>query len=233
VTINTGAPLDFFRQQLPHQALSLRPLLLDSGAFQVDAFTVDMKSEPAPFQHPASQSLLRSFQKISQQDCNRLTECTGTSTATWQRHATTSVSDQLIVLATSLRKLVPCHVAGYERFSPALSSGPQPMPQAPDAMHAPMHAESLEEYHRVAGVDRAAKVATEAAWLRSQGMDLVVSDVVPLACAAAAAVSIPSVCVSNFSWGELSCVCNFLSFSVICQWGILLWEELLQKAAVF
>ena len=45
VTINTGAPLDFFRQQLPHQALSLRTLLLDSGAVQLDAFTVDMKSE--------------------------------------------------------------------------------------------------------------------------------------------------------------------------------------------
>ena len=47
VTINTGAPLDFFRQQLPQQALSLRTLLLDSGAVQLDAFTVDMKSERA------------------------------------------------------------------------------------------------------------------------------------------------------------------------------------------
>ena len=32
-------------------------------------------------------------------------------------------------------------------------------------------------------------------------MDLVVSDVVPLGCAAASAAGVPSVCVSNFSWG--------------------------------
>ena len=35
-------------------------------------------------------------------------------------------------------------------------------------------------------------------------MDLVVSDVVPLACAAADLAGVPSVCVSNFSWGMLS-----------------------------
>jgi L-arabinokinase len=66
-----------------------------------------------------------------------------------------------------------------------------------------MCAESLEEYHRVAVVDRATKLSGEAAWLQGENIDLVVSDVVPLACAAAAAAGIPSVCVSNFSWGEL------------------------------
>lgn len=45
LTINTGAPLAFFQQQLPYGKLTLRALLLDSGAFQHDAFTVDMKRE--------------------------------------------------------------------------------------------------------------------------------------------------------------------------------------------
>ena len=45
VTINTGAPHSFFQQQLPAEGLTLRKVLLDCGAFQLDAFTVDMKSE--------------------------------------------------------------------------------------------------------------------------------------------------------------------------------------------
>ena len=62
----------------------------------------------------------------------------------------------------------------------------------------------------MAGVDRESKLAKEMAWLRdkgsggSGGVDLVVSDVVPLACAAAKAAGVPSVCVSNFSWGDFS-----------------------------
>lgn len=45
VTINTAAPHDFFKQQLPAEGLTMRSLLLDCGAFQLDAFTVDMKSK--------------------------------------------------------------------------------------------------------------------------------------------------------------------------------------------
>ena len=45
MTINTGAPHGFFQQQLPAEGLMLRKVLLDCGAFQLDAFTVDMKSE--------------------------------------------------------------------------------------------------------------------------------------------------------------------------------------------
>jgi L-arabinokinase len=40
-------------------------------------------------------------------------------------------------------------------------------------------------------------------WLRATCTDLVVSDIVPLACAAAAAAGIPAVAVTNFSWGGL------------------------------
>ena len=56
---------------------------------------------------------------------------------------------------------------------------------------------------------RDSKLAKEVAWLRemgsggSGGVDLVVSDVAPMACAAAKAAKVPCVCVSNFSWGEL------------------------------
>eukprot|EP00850_Spirogloea_muscicola_P015467 SM000118S25610 [mRNA] locus=s118:402012:411493:+ [translate_table: standard] len=59
---------------------------------------------------------------------------------------------------------------------------------------------SLEQYRRTAVVPRDSLLTTEAAWLQSIGAHLVVSDVVPIACAAAARASVPAVCVSNFSW---------------------------------
>ncbi len=63
-------------------------------------------------------------------------------------------------------------------------------------------AASLEGYRKIAGgAHRATLLETEQAWLAAVKPDLVVSDIVPLACAAAAAVGIPCVCISNFSWG--------------------------------
>ena len=65
-----------------------------------------------------------------------------------------------------------------------------------------MRAASLEGYRRIAGGShRETLLETEQAWLAAVKPDLVVSDIVPLACAAAAAVGIPCVCISNFSWG--------------------------------
>ena len=62
---------------------------------------------------------------------------------------------------------------------------------------------SLEEYHRTCVVHRRQLLDSEVAWLKANAIDLVVSDVVPIACAAAAAAHVPAVAVSNFSWGEL------------------------------
>lgn len=61
---------------------------------------------------------------------------------------------------------------------------------------------SLELYQQTAMVHRDAMLAAEVQWLQSNHIDLVVSDVVPIVCAAAAAAGIPAVCVSNFSWGK-------------------------------
>ena len=44
------------------------------------------------------------------------------------------------------------------------------------------------------------RVADEAAWLRRAGATLVVADVPPLACAAAARAGIPSIVLANFTW---------------------------------
>lgn len=44
------------------------------------------------------------------------------------------------------------------------------------------------------------RVAAEATWLRNNGASLVVGDVPPLACAAAALADIPSVVIANFTW---------------------------------
>ena len=61
---------------------------------------------------------------------------------------------------------------------------------------------SLEDHQKTCVLQRSALLATEQAWLQAVKPDLVVSDIVPLACAAAAAAGIPCICVSNFSWGE-------------------------------
>jgi L-arabinokinase len=61
---------------------------------------------------------------------------------------------------------------------------------------------SLEDYYNTAVVRRDEMLAAEVQWLQSNSFDLVVSDVVPLACTAAAMAGVPAVCVSNFSWGE-------------------------------
>lgn len=50
--------------------------------------------------------------------------------------------------------------------------------------------------------DRETKLGEETQWLIEGNFNLVVSDAVPLACACAHAAGIPSVCVTNFSWGE-------------------------------
>lgn len=59
---------------------------------------------------------------------------------------------------------------------------------------------SLEKYSETAVKPRASILATEVEWLNSIKADLVVSDVVAVACRAAADAGIRSVCVTNFSW---------------------------------
>ncbi|MFS8030619.1 putative L-arabinokinase [Helianthus anomalus] len=59
---------------------------------------------------------------------------------------------------------------------------------------------SLEKYSETAVAPRASILATEVKWLNSIKADLVVSDVVAVACRAAADAGIRSVCVTNFSW---------------------------------
>ncbi|XP_021275941.1 L-arabinokinase-like [Herrania umbratica] len=59
---------------------------------------------------------------------------------------------------------------------------------------------SLQKYSETAVQPRNSILATEVEWLNSIKADLVVSDVVPVACRAAAEAGIRSVCVTNFSW---------------------------------
>nr|GMC61301.1 L-arabinokinase-like isoform X1 [Ipomoea batatas] len=59
---------------------------------------------------------------------------------------------------------------------------------------------SLEKYIELAVVPREEILATEVDWLKSIKADFVVSDVVPVACRAAANAGIPAVCCTNFSW---------------------------------
>ncbi|KAL1205524.1 L-arabinokinase [Cardamine amara subsp. amara] len=59
---------------------------------------------------------------------------------------------------------------------------------------------SLEKYSEIAVEPRDSILATEVEWLKSIKANLVVSDVVPIACRAAANAGIRSICVTNFSW---------------------------------
>ncbi|XP_050259528.1 L-arabinokinase-like isoform X2 [Quercus robur] len=59
---------------------------------------------------------------------------------------------------------------------------------------------SLEKYSQMSVLPRASVLATEVQWLNSIKADLVISDVVPIACRAAADAGIRSVCITNFSW---------------------------------
>lgn len=59
---------------------------------------------------------------------------------------------------------------------------------------------SLEKYSETAVAPRKSILKDEVEWLNSIKADLVVSDVVPVACRAAADAGIRSVCVTNFSW---------------------------------
>ncbi|XP_020226099.1 L-arabinokinase [Cajanus cajan] len=59
---------------------------------------------------------------------------------------------------------------------------------------------SLSKYSETAVKPRAQILEQEAEWLNSVKADLVVSDVVPVACRAAADAGIRAVCVTNFSW---------------------------------
>ena len=61
---------------------------------------------------------------------------------------------------------------------------------------------SLELYHEVAVQRRDSIIKAEVEWLKASKIDVVVVDIVPIACAAAAAAGLPAVGVSNFSWGE-------------------------------
>ncbi|KAL6603260.1 hypothetical protein ACP70R_043621 [Stipagrostis hirtigluma subsp. patula] len=59
---------------------------------------------------------------------------------------------------------------------------------------------TLEKYRETAVVPRESILRAEVEWLGSIKADLVVSDVVPIVCRAAADAGIRSVCIGNFSW---------------------------------
>ncbi|XP_062234198.1 L-arabinokinase-like isoform X2 [Phragmites australis] len=59
---------------------------------------------------------------------------------------------------------------------------------------------TLEKYRETAVVPRESILRAEVEWLSSIKADLVVSDVVPVVCKAAADAGIRSVCIGNFSW---------------------------------
>ena len=79
----------------------------------------------------------------------------------------------------------------------------------------------MQGYNRVACEQRDTLLDVERAWLAALQPDLVVSDVVPLACAAAAAAGVRCVCVSNFSWDFVYSECAALPHARYQGSGIL------------
>ena len=77
---------------------------------------------------------------------------------------------------------------------------------------------SLQLYQEVAVDRRDAILQEESQWLKITSIDLVAVDIVPIACAAAAAAGIPAVGVSNFSWGmHISCLTADTTHYTICD----------------
>eukprot|EP00775_Hariotina_reticulata_P002038 gene2038-2360_t len=81
---------------------------------------------------------------------------------------------------------------------------------------------SLEDYYNTVVLHRTAMLEGEVQWLQSNHIDLVVSDVVPIVCAAAAAAGIPAVCVSNFSWDFI--YSEYLTAQRKTQYKQLVWQ---------
>ncbi|CAI0376307.1 unnamed protein product [Linum tenue] len=75
---------------------------------------------------------------------------------------------------------------------------------------------SLEKYSETAVIPRESILATEVEWLNSIKADLVVSDVVPVACRAAAEAGIRSVCVTNFSSVIVLGSLMYMQYSLLC-----------------
>ncbi|KAJ6434761.1 hypothetical protein OIU84_000072 [Salix udensis] len=88
---------------------------------------------------------------------------------------------------------------------------------------------SLEKYSETAVKPRESILATEIEWLNSIKADLVVSDVVPVVCRAAADAGIRSVCVTNFSWdfiyAEYVMATGNHHRSIVWQVTLFLWNS--------
>lgn len=76
---------------------------------------------------------------------------------------------------------------------------------------------TLDLYQETVVERRETILATEVDWLKTTQIHLVALDIVPIACAAAAAAGLPAVGVSNFSWGrKASHGIQMFKFSTIC-----------------
>ncbi|KAL6603262.1 hypothetical protein ACP70R_043623 [Stipagrostis hirtigluma subsp. patula] len=80
---------------------------------------------------------------------------------------------------------------------------------------------SLQKYHETAVVPRESILRAEVEWLTSIKADLAVSDVVPVACRAAADAGIRSVCIANYGWDfiyeEYIIAAGYHHQSIVCQ----------------
>ena len=73
----------------------------------------------------------------------------------------------------------------------------------------PRHISNVVFRHSLPSVKSAVEICghedwiqAEAAWLSSSGMQVVISSLMPHACAAAAEAGIPSVCIADAMWGK-------------------------------
>ncbi|MCO5568615.1 hypothetical protein L7F22_022314 [Adiantum nelumboides] len=85
---------------------------------------------------------------------------------------------------------------------------------------------SLEKYRQTAVIPRASILAREVEWLQHVKADVVLSDIVPVACRAAAEAGIPSVCITNFSW-------DFIYADYVMAAGLQYRSIVWQSLAVF
>ena len=82
---------------------------------------------------------------------------------------------------------------------------------------------SLQKYKETAMDTRADIIAQESAWMKEANIQVVVSDIVPIACAVGKEAGLPVVCCSNFSW-------DFFYSEYLVQYGQL-YPSIVQQIA--
>nr|GMC65059.1 L-arabinokinase-like isoform X2 [Ipomoea batatas] len=209
VHVVTGAPNYVYTSEIQSPQLFIRKVLLDCGAVQADALTVDRLASLEKYIElavvPREEILATEVDWLKSIKADFVVSDVVPVACRAAANAGIPAIVRNLILAGHEVHVVtgaPNYVYTSEIQSPQLFIRKVLLDcgavQA-DALTVDRLA-SLEKYIELAVVPREEILATEVDWLKSIKADFVVSDVVPVACRAAANAGIPAVCCTNFRY---------------------------------